>query len=386
MKLRPIFSLALLLLICPQGRSQETPTITIKKGDAVAVSLQPLTGAEGAAATKVLENDLAISGWLNVVPGGQSGFTIQGSASAGSVEGRVVNAQGASVLSATYSGGTRSAVHQFADAIVEAITGNKGIATSRIAFVGTASGKKEIYIADYDGANVVQLTRDNSISVSPSLGPGARQLAYTGYQSGYADIYVINVGTGARNRVIKFPGTNTGAAISPDGGRMAVTLSKDGNPELYVTSIGGGGARRLTKTSGVEASPTWSPDASEIIYTSDDSGSPLLYRISASGGTANRLNTGASYNTEPSWSPDGKQVAFNTRGGGGFQIGLLDLARGSVRNLSTGGNSEDPTFGPSSRHVAYAQGDAIWIIDVPTGKTFKVISGVGKATQPSWSR
>ena len=38
---------------------------------------------------------------------------------------------------------TRSAFH------LETITGNPGIATTKIAFVGTASGPKEIYFADY---------------------------------------------------------------------------------------------------------------------------------------------------------------------------------------------------------------------------------------------
>jgi TolB protein len=161
-------------------------------------------------------------------------------------------------------------INQFADDIVETITGNPGIATTKIAFVGTASGPKEIYLADYDGNNSRRLTSDRSISVAPSLGPGARNLAYTGYHEGYPDVYVIDVASGARQRVVKAPGTNSGAAISPDGGKMALTMSKDGNPEIYITGLRGGMARRLTRTRGVESSPTWSPNGSELIYSSDN--------------------------------------------------------------------------------------------------------------------
>ena len=153
--------------------------------------------------------------------------------------------RGSVVLQKSCSGGPRLAAHRFADDIVETLTGHKGIASSRIAFVSTRSGRKEIYTADYDGANVRQLTHDNSISVAPALAPNGSKLAYTGYQSGYADIYLIDLGSvlAAASQV---SGTNSGAAFSPNGGQIACTLSKDGNPELYVIGAGGGGARRLT--------------------------------------------------------------------------------------------------------------------------------------------
>ena len=182
--------------------------------------------------TKVLQNDLDLSGWFQLVPDSRGSYAVGGSASGGSLQGRVTDSSGAVVLSKTYSGDDRSVAHQFADDIVETLTGHPGIATTKVAFVGTASGSKEIYLADYDGNNSRRLTSDRSISVAPSLGPGARNLAYTGYQSGYPDVYVIDVASGARQRVVAAPGTNSGAAISPDGGRMALTMSKDGNRDL----------------------------------------------------------------------------------------------------------------------------------------------------------
>jgi hypothetical protein len=46
-------------------------------------------------------------------------------------------------------------------------TGNKGFATTKIAFIATRGGKKEVYVADYDGTNVHQLTHDGVISAHP---------------------------------------------------------------------------------------------------------------------------------------------------------------------------------------------------------------------------
>ena len=361
----------------------ETPTITISKSDKLAIAIGSITGADSAQDIKILQNDLAMAGYFNLVPAASANFVIGGASSGASLAGTVTDRSGKTVLSKTFNGGARSKVHQFADEIVETLTGSKGIADSKIAFVASRTGHKEIYIGDADGTGVHQLTSDGNISVSPKLSPDGRHLVYTGYKSGYADVYEIDIASGSRNRIIKFPGTNSGAAYSPDGRSLAVTLSKDGNPELYVTSASGGSPRRLTRTPGVESSPTWSPDGNEIIYSSDDRGTPQLYRISSGGGSGRSISTGHGYNTEPNWSPDGKKVAFTTSDGGSFSVCILDLAGGNCRTVASG---EGPAWGADSRHLIYSSGAAVILLDAQTGQKTTLVSGLGKISEPSWSR
>ena len=379
MMIRVIFCLLVFSLVAV---GQEAPTITVRKGDRVSLAVAPLGGASGPNVTKVLQNDLDLSGWFQLVPDARGSFVVGGTAAGGTLQGRVTDSSGATVLSKSYNGSDREVAHQFADDIVETLTGNQGIATTKIAFVGTASGPKEIYLADYDGSNSRRLTSDRSISVAPSLGPGARNLAYTGYHEGYPDVYVIDVASGARQRVVKAPGTNSGAAISPDGGKMALTMSKDGNPEIYVTGLRGGMARRLTRTRGVESSPTWSSNGSELIYSSDEGGSPQLYRIGAGGGGGRMISTGFGYCTDPSWSPDGKKVAFTVRSGGGFSVAVMELGGGGARVVASGQN---PVWGRNSRHLIYSSGSSLNLLDVPSGRTTTIVSGLGKVSEPTWS-
>ena len=359
----------------------EPPTITISKSDKLSIGL----GALPAEVASVLQNDLLRSGYFKVVPAASAGagFVVSATGGPGGLLGKVEDRGGKSVLSKTYSGNSRAQAHEFADEIVETLTGNRGFASTKLAFVATRTGKKEIYTADSDGSNLTQLTQDGSISVGPALSPDGRTLAYTGYKSGYADIYQILLGSGARSRIIKFPGTNSGAAYSPEGNRLAVTLSKDGNPELYVTSAGGGSPRRLTRTPGVESSPTWSPDGEEIIYSYVDKGGPQLYRISASGGSPRALSTGHGYNTEPNWSPDGKKVAFNIREGGGFAVAILDLASSETRTVGSG---QDPVWGADSRHLVFASGGSLILLDAQTGQRTTLLGGLGAISEPAWSR
>lgn len=377
-----VFLCAALLLPAFVGRAQEVPTITIRKSDAINVSLAGIGGGEGAAVTKVLQNDLTLAGAFNLGAPGTASYLISGTASGGGLQGVVKDRNGGTVLSKNYSGSARAAAHAFTDDIVETLTGHPGIAKSKIAFVGTATGRKEIYLADYDGANVRQLTHDGTISVAPAINATGTKLAYTGYQSGYADIYLIDLLSGARNRIVKFPGTNSGAAFAPDGGRIACSVSKDGNPELYVVGTSGSGAKRLTRTRGVESSPSWSPDGGEIVYSSDENGSPRLFRIPSGGGTPTPVGTGFGFCTEPSWSPDGKKIAFTVRQGG-FSIAVTTLGSGSARVLASG---EDPAFGADSRHLVFSNGSSIILLDTQNGRKFPIISGLGKVSEPTWSR
>lgn len=371
----------LTFLCCSFVLHAQEATITVKKGEATSIAIKPFTGSNGAATAKVVQNDLDLSGFFLISPAARASFSVGGTSNGDSLQGTVTDSNGGVVLQKTYSGNPRAAAHQFSDDIVETLTGNKGIASSKIAFVGARTGRKEIYSADYDGANVHQLTHDGTISVAPTLSHDGAKLAYTGYQSGYADIYLIDLRSGARHRIVKFPGTNSGAAFSPDGSRIAATLSKDGNPELYIIGANGAGARRLTRTRGVESSPTWSPNGSELIYSSDERGGPQLFRIGAGGGSGKWLSTGYGYCTEPSWSPDGKKVAFTVRQGG-FSIAILDLTSGTTRIVAQG---EDPVWGADSRHIIFSSGSTLVLLDTIKGRPTTIISGVGKVSEPTWS-
>lgn len=363
--------------------AQEAPLITITKSDKISLGLNAISGPDSAVLSQTLQKDLQLSGAFSIGSSTTASFLVSGAASGTNLRGLVTERGGRVLLERSYSGNTRTQAHAFANDIVETITGVRGIAGSKVGFVSTRSGSKEIYLVDSDGSNLTQLTRDSGISVSPRISGDGRKLAYTGYQSGYADVYEIDLASGARKRIMKYPGTNSGAAYSPNGDHFAVTLSKDGNPELYVTSPNGDSARRLTTTAGVESSPTWSPDGREIIYSSDAGGNSMLYRISASGGSPSQIRTGHSYNTEPHWSPDGKKVVFNVREGGSFQVAMIELGSGHVRLL---GEGQNPVWGPDSKHIIYANSGSLVLLDVVTMQRNSIVGGIGKISEPTWMR
>jgi TolB protein len=362
----------------------ERPVLVIEKSRAIPIQVLPVSGTNAAEIKRVLENDLNTSGVLTASSSENPEYTAVTSFNGSVLTGTLKNNNGA-LFTKNFSGDWRKATHEFNDAIVEAVSGQRGIATSKIYFVSVTAGNKEIYESDIDGGNTKQLTNDKVISRGPKLSFDGKQLAYTSYKSGYPDVWVIDLDSRKRQNVSHFPGLNTGGTISPDGSRMAVILSKDGNTELYVMGIGSSSATRLTKTLGTEASPVWSPSGDEIAYVSDDQGSPQIFVISASGGKPRRIGTGSIYSTEPSWSPDGKKIAFSVRSGGA-QIGVVDLSTGKSELFSATAGGESPSWARNSRHIVYASGGRLCLFDTITKKNWQISNNLSRNSEPFSSK
>lgn len=354
--------------------------------------------AGNAALTEVVRNDVRLSGYLGLAKAAGAEFVQQGTVTPGGMVECVVTHQVTKkvFLSKAYPANaeTRRLAHVISDDIVKAITGQPGIAQTKIAFVLKRGRNKELAVMDYDGANPRQLTTDR-LCARPRWSPDGTKIVYTSYWQAFPDVLEINLLTRQRRVVARFPGLNTGAEYSPDGLRMTLTLSKDGNPELYTIGVDGSGLQRLTNTRGAESSPTWSPNGQQIAYVSDERGSPQIYLINRAGGEPERLTVSPSYNTEPSWSrpPAGSEmkpmIAMTSRVGGKFQIGLYDEVTREVRPMAAdGADNEDPSWAPNGRLLVFAKTQnwrsRLYLLDVVTGEQLELPAFEGGASEPSW--
>ncbi len=353
--------------------------------------------------TDVLKNDIRLSGYFLLAPASSAEYvesgTVRGDRSGVVIECIVMQqATKKMVLSKTYQGSgqdLRRAVHKLTDDIVLAITGQPGIAETKITFVWSHGGAKELAVMDYDGYNVKQLTYDRSISVRPKWSPDGRKIVYTSYKNLFPDVLEVDLYTGQRLRLAAYPGLNTGAAFSPDGLSIALTLSKSGTPELYTMNAQGGDLRQLTHSRGGESSPTWSPDGRDIAYVSDESGAPQIWMTGKEGGTPSRLTTAPNYNTEPDWShppanSDMKpMLALTSRVGGKFQLGVYDRSTGVVTPVvADGADNEDPSWAPDGRHLVFGKTQhwrtQLYLLDVVTGEQVQLPTIEGGASEPAW--
>jgi len=282
------------------------------------------------------------------------------------------------------------ALHSFADDIVKTVTGERGIAASRIAFAWADKGPKRISIMGSDGRGLRAISPEGVLSLYPAWFPDGRRLSYVTYRHGRTETVIHDLQTGRVRSLAFFPGMNAFPALSSDGRSMLLVLSRDGNPEIYRMEVDGSSLKRLTFNKAVEASPTWSPDMRQFAFISDRTGSPQIYIVSSRGGRAQRISFTGAYSTSPDWSPRGDEIVFTSRVGGVFQLFINDLASGESTQLTAGGtNKEDPAWAPNGRHVIYSEGRnadfRLVILDTRTGRQFRLPRPSGSFTSPAWS-
>ncbi|MFN2350928.1 MAG: biopolymer transporter Tol [Kiritimatiellia bacterium] len=395
-------ALMLLLAIClwSTGASAQ---VRVTKGMTDA-SLLDVSGFKasgtGELFRQTLEANLVRSGWFQIITAGRAEFTVVGTAedSGGNLS---VRCEAYNVITRerhfgksyrSPSADARQMAHRVADEIIKALTGREGISSTKIVMVGNRSGKKELYICDADGQNLRQLTRDNSLSMSPKWSPDARQIVYTSFLSFFPDVYLITLASGERRRIANYPGLNSSAAIAPNGRELALTLSQEGSPGIYIKDLRSGRLTRLTTSRrAAEASPSWAPDGQRLVFVSDVAGSPQLYLINRQGGDPRRITSSGAENVDPDWGSNGF-IAYATRVGRQYHVCVLNPETLAFRQISSGsGDFEDPSWAPDGRHIVCThtvnRRSRLFILDTMSDLRVSLLpdSEAGDWFSPAWS-
>ena len=312
-----------------------------------------------------------------------------------------------SAFGVVYSGSNRNVrlyAHQLSDEIHRHQRGLEGVARTRIAFVTDRDSEsvlglvenravKEIYIADYDGANARRVTVSRTLNTNPTWSPDGRSLGYTSWLSGFPEVIVSHLYEGRMTRPANGNADehNFLPAYSPDGSQIAFMSNRDGNNDLYVVNIDGTGLRRITNHPMIDVSPTWSPNGQQIAFASDRTGTPQIYVIGADATGLRRL-TYETYCDRPTWSPPPfNEIAYSSRTGPGHDIKVLDLATNEVRQLTYGlGSNESPSYSSNGRHIAFTSTRGSGLKQIYTigrdGKGLRRVTSTGNNEMPSWSR
>ncbi len=252
----------------------------------------------------------------------------------------------------------RAAAHRIADVIYEALTGDVGVFSTRIAYVLKRGSKYALQVADADGYNAQSIIEYTEPIISPAWSPDGSQLAYVSFENKKPIVYVQTLTTRERRAVASFKGSNSAPAWSPDGKKLAVVLTGQGGSQIFLVNVDGSGLQRLSKSSGIDTEPNFSPDGRSIIFTSDRGGSPQIYRMpvtNAETSNAERLTFEGGYNVSPDFSQDGKSFTFIHRNTNNqFNVAVQEIGSRQVQILTNSKFDESPSFAPNGKMILYA--------------------------------
>ena len=313
------------------------------------------------------------------------------------------------VLGKSYEGpltAVRKIAHTFCNDTIKILTGKRGMFDTKVVVSVSLKNKsfKEIYVMDWDGANLKKVSNHKSVAISPAWSPDGKQIAYTafayhtGAKTRNADMFLYNLASGKRWLLSYRKGINSGAAFMPGGKSILLTISQGGSPDIFEIGLDGKKLRRITRgpNRSMNVEPAPSPDGKQIAFSSDRSGEPMIYIAKANGTKVRRMTFAGHYNASPSWSPNGKALAFAGFDKGHFDIFLLDVSTKQITRLTSSkkpngrwANNEDPTFSPDGRHIMFVSNrtgkNQLYIVN-PDGSNERRITVDRKAYfKPKWS-
>lgn len=316
-----------------------------------------------------------------------------------SVEGYLYNVgSGNAVLTKRYiasMGDLKTLGHTIANDIVKTISGLPGIFMTKIAMVCDRTKKKEIYVMDFDGSNVRQITHHKSVTLSPAWSPDGTRIAYSLYAKNKRNVknlnlYEFNFNSSKIKMLSDRVGINSGAHYHPDGKKIALTMSFLGNSEIFSFDPESKSVTRLTNNSGVDVDPNWSPDGKHLSFVSNRAGAAMVYRMNSDGSDVRRLTFAGTYNATPSWSPQNNKIGFAGWIDRRFDVFIMNPDGTNIERLTKDqGNNEDPSFSPDGNFLVFSSNRAgqknVYVMNIDGTFVKRMTYGMGDCVSPRWS-
>lgn len=292
----------------------------------------------------------------------------------------------------------RSLAHHISDLAYRAITGQRGIFSTKLAYVDVINSddRAAIYrliVSDVDGFSPHVLLKQIGIPIAaPTWSHDGKRLAYMTYINNRMAIYAIDLATGKRTLIANYPGINSAPAFAPDDKKMLMALSmgSGSNTNIYMLDFDTKKLTQLTHFAN-NTSPTWHPNSERIVFNSNRGGTPQLYELNLKTHQVTRLTYQGVQNFRPEFTPDGETIVFmhQARSGGPIRIAQMNLATGVISVISQGALDKSPAVSPNGQMVIYAQyvqNKGVLAEVSIDGKVHLSLPGTEGAVQsPAWS-
>jgi Tol biopolymer transport system component len=210
--------------------------------------------------------------------------------------------------------------------------GAAGPEGDRVVYESTR-GNQDIFVADFDGANEVQLTDDAFADFRPVFSPTGEWIAFVSERSGNRDIWIIKPDGTELTQLTTDSVEETFPVFTEDGTKVLYTRGAS-NTQVYEVKIDGTGSTNLSNNSYNDTTPVAHPNGETILFASDRNGEYDLYTMDVNGDNQILLLEIAGGEFHPSYTVNGEQIVYYSDVSGNREIYIVDPEEGTPINLT----------------------------------------------------
>jgi Tol biopolymer transport system component len=217
----------------------------------------------------------------------------------------------------------------------------------------------DVVVADADGGNPIVLDPDVHSPSPMTWSSEGRFLVYSRTSDGFDQVFVAATDGSMRRQVTTGAQDNWGPTLSPDGRTIAFVEGLSPHVGIFVIQTDGTGERRLTHglVEGFD-SMEWSPDGTRVLYASGPSDEgQYLWIVGLDGQPEYRLVDTPRSDFAPTWSPDGLSIAWLSQAPGAvIQVMVAGADGSNPHSISEPGDWFLPQWSPDARRVLAVDG------------------------------
>jgi len=236
---------------------------------------------------------------------------------------------------------------------------------AKVIFHSDRTGKRQIYVMNADGSNLIRLTNNNANDETAVWSPDGKKIVFSSDRDDKdGDIYVMNADGSGQKRLTNQPGNDSHAKWSPDGSRIIFNSARTSPDltvnwgrqihEVFTMKADGTDIRQISNLKTISTYASYSPDGRKIVARSVTQSSAMnwdfslsqrnseIFVMNSDGTNPVNITNSAAYDGWGAWSPDGTKILFSSNRSGPANIGQLFVVN------PDGTNPTQITFGPGS--------------------------------------
>jgi TolB protein len=235
--------------------------------------------------------------------------------------------------------------------------------TGRLAFESDRDGDFDVYVADPDGSNPVNVTNSAGDDLDPVWSPDGSTLVFMSTRDGDHEIYSVGADGSGLARLTTDAATDTTPSWSPDGTRIAYAHG-DSTRTIWTMNADGTGKAAVPNAPATAGSPVFSPDGGKLAFVAwpagSYSGNSDVYTINVDGTGLTKVTDSACAAFHPKWSPDGSQLAFDRAcGASGSSLAVAPAVGGPVVTVpGVSGWAYSPAWLPDAFTLVFARAES----------------------------